>query len=61
MEECYEKEARGYFLRSYWPVGSFRSAFRAPRYVAYDTDKKVTLKGTVTRWLWSNPILLSST
>ena len=24
-------------------------------YVAYDTDKKVTLKGTVTRWLWSNP------
>src|SRR5258708_15815733 len=24
-------------------------------YVQYDTDKKVTLKGTVTRWLWSNP------
>jgi len=24
-------------------------------YAAYDTDKKVTLKGTVTRWLWSNP------
>ena len=22
---------------------------------AYDTDKKVTLKGTVTRWVWSNP------
>ena len=24
-------------------------------YIQYDTDKKVTLKGTVTRWLWSNP------
>jgi hypothetical protein len=24
-------------------------------YVAYDTDKKVTLKGTVTQWHWSNP------
>jgi hypothetical protein len=24
-------------------------------YAAYDTDKKVTLKGNVTRWLWSNP------
>jgi len=24
-------------------------------YASYDTDKKVTLKGTVTRWLWSNP------
>jgi hypothetical protein len=22
---------------------------------AYDTDKKLTLKGTVTDWLWSNP------
>jgi Family of unknown function (DUF6152) len=22
---------------------------------AYETDKKVTLKGTVTRWVWSNP------
>jgi hypothetical protein len=22
---------------------------------AYDIDKKVTLKGTVTRWVWSNP------
>ena len=22
---------------------------------AYDTDRKVTLKGTVTRWIWSNP------
>ena len=24
-------------------------------YAAYDTDHKVTLKGTVTRWIWSNP------
>jgi hypothetical protein len=24
-------------------------------YAAYDTDRKVTLKGTVTRWVWSNP------
>ena len=24
-------------------------------YASYFTDKKVTLKGTVTRWLWSNP------
>lgn len=24
-------------------------------YVAYDTNKKVTVKGTVTQWLWSNP------
>ena len=24
-------------------------------YAAYDTDKKVTLKGTVTRFIWSNP------
>jgi len=22
---------------------------------SYETDKKVTLKGTVTRWIWSNP------
>jgi hypothetical protein len=22
---------------------------------AYDTDKKIILKGTVTRWVWSNP------
>ncbi|HEV2520805.1 MAG TPA: DUF6152 family protein [Candidatus Acidoferrales bacterium] len=21
----------------------------------YDTEKKVTIKGTVTRWIWSNP------
>jgi hypothetical protein len=24
-------------------------------YAAYDTDKKVTLKGTVTRFVWANP------
>ena len=24
-------------------------------YAAHDTDRKVTLKGTVTRWIWSNP------
>lgn len=24
-------------------------------YAAYDTDKKVVLKGTVTRFIWSNP------
>jgi hypothetical protein len=24
-------------------------------YVAYDTDKKITIKGTVTQWHWSNP------
>lgn len=24
-------------------------------YASYDTDKKVTFKGNVTRWLWSNP------
>jgi hypothetical protein len=36
------------------------SIFSAPLvahhgYAAYDTDKKVSLKGTVTRWIWSNP------
>jgi len=24
-------------------------------YAAYDTDRQVTLKGTVTKWIWSNP------
>ena len=24
-------------------------------YAAYETDKKITLRGTVTRWIWSNP------
>src|ERR1700739_144892 len=32
-----------------------RPLFAHHGYAAYDTDKKVTLKGTVTRWLWSNP------
>src|ERR1700692_1431819 len=27
----------------------------APGSAAYDTDKKITRKGTVTRWVWSNP------
>jgi hypothetical protein len=24
-------------------------------YAAYDTDRKVTVKGTVTEWFWANP------
>jgi hypothetical protein len=24
-------------------------------YAAYDTDRKVTIKGTVTQWFWANP------
>jgi hypothetical protein len=24
-------------------------------YAAYDTDKKLTVKGTVTQWFWANP------
>ena len=24
-------------------------------YAAYDTDRKITLKGTVTQWFWANP------
>src|SRR5579864_2439869 len=24
-------------------------------YAAYDTERKIALKGTVTRWIWSNP------
>ena len=36
------------------------AAFSAPLfghhgYAAYDTERKITLKGTVTRWIWSNP------
>lgn len=27
-------------------------------YANYDTDRKVTLKGTITRWVWSNPHIL---
>jgi hypothetical protein len=38
-------------------------AFSAPAvahhgYANYDTDRKITLKGTVTRWVWSNPHIL---
>jgi uncharacterized protein DUF6152 len=41
-------------------VGLAISIFSAPLaahhgYAAYDTDKKVTVKGTVTDWRWSNP------
>jgi len=41
-------------------VGLAVSIFCAPLaahhgYAAYDTDKKVTVKGTVTDWRWSNP------
>ena len=41
-------------------VGFAISIFSAPLaahhgYAAYDTDKKVTVKGTVTDWRWSNP------
>lgn len=36
------------------------SIFSAPLfahhgYAAYDTNKKVTIKGAVTQWIWSNP------
>src|ERR1700722_2494370 len=31
------------------------SLFAHHGYASYDTDRKVTLKGTVTRWIWSNP------
>ncbi len=27
-------------------------------YANYDTDRKVTLKGTIARWVWSNPHIL---
>ena len=41
-------------------VGLATSIFSAPLaahhgYAAYETDKKVTVKGTVTDWRWSNP------
>jgi len=41
-------------------AGLVASIFCAPLaahhgYVAYDTNKKVTVKGTVTDWRWSNP------
>jgi hypothetical protein len=47
-------------LRIILSIGLAVSTF-SPRLVAhhgaaaYDTDKKVTVKGTVTDWLWSNP------
>jgi hypothetical protein len=31
------------------------SLFAHHGYAAYDTDKKITLKGTVTQWHWANP------
>jgi Family of unknown function (DUF6152) len=31
------------------------SLFAHHGYAAYDTEKKITLKGTVTSWLWANP------
>ena len=35
---------------------TFSPALRAHHgYAAYDTEKKITLKGTVTNWLWANP------
>jgi hypothetical protein len=37
-------------------VAIFSSAVAAHHgNAAYDTDKRVTLKGTVTKWSWSNP------
>jgi hypothetical protein len=30
-------------------------AFAHHGYAAYDTDKKLTVKGTVTEWFWANP------
>jgi hypothetical protein len=36
-------------------VVTFRPALAHHGAAAYDTDKTATVKGTVTRWLWSNP------
>ena len=41
-------------------LGIGASIFSAPLFAhhgnaAYDTDKKITVKGTVTQWIWSNP------
>ena len=41
-------------------LGMGASIFSVPAhahhgYAAYDTDKKVTVKGTVTQWFWANP------
>ena len=47
-------------LRIIFSLGLAASIFSSPLVAhhgaaAYDTDKKVTVKGTVTDWLWSNP------
>ena len=47
-------------FRLIFALGIGASVFSSPLvahhgYVAYDTNKKVTVKGTVTQWLWSNP------
>jgi hypothetical protein len=47
-------------LRIIFFLGLAVSVFSSPLVAhhggaAYDTDKKVTVKGTVTDWLWSNP------
>jgi uncharacterized protein DUF6152 len=50
---------KGKFLMIF-ALGMGSSIFSPPPlahhgYAAYDTDKKVTIKGTVTQWLWANP------
>ena len=47
-------------LRIVFFIGLAVSVFSTPLVAhhggaAYDTDKRVTIKGTVTDWLWSNP------
>jgi hypothetical protein len=47
-------------LRIIFSLGLAVSIFSSPIVAhhggaAYDTDKRVTVKGTVTDWLWSNP------
>ena len=47
-------------FRMIFALGIAASIFSSPLaahhgYVAYDTNKKVTVKGTVTDWHWSNP------
>ena len=37
-------------------LGAVHAAVRAPwKCAAFDTDKTLTMKGTVTEWDWSNP------
>jgi hypothetical protein len=50
---------KGKFLMIF-ALGAGVSIFSSPVFAhhgnaAYDTGKTLTLKGTVTRWLWSNP------